>query len=202
MVIINSTVEMDWLVFDLGGVLFDFDGVAGVTELTGMSLDEAHEALVNSRAVHALETGGISAEIFGRQFAEEFGISISSAEMVALWASWEAGPKPGAIELLASLRDQHSIACLTNNNAIHWERLSTHYGVRGLFRRCYLSHEMGLMKPDPEIFERVIEDLGTRAATITYFDDRQDIVDAALACGLNAHQVSGPGDIRNVLGLN
>lgn len=194
--------EMNWLVFDLGGVLFDFDGAAGVAELTGMLHDEAHETLVNSPALHALETGEISPEIFGRQFAEELGVSISSTKMVELWASWEAGPKSGAVELLASLRDQHSIACLTNNNAIHWERLSTHYGIRELFQRCYLSHEIGLMKPDPRIFKHVIEDLDTSAAAITYFDDRRDIIDAALACGLNAHQVSGPGDIRAVLGLN
>jgi putative hydrolase of the HAD superfamily len=194
--------EMGWLVFDLGGVLFDFDGAAGVAELTGMPQDEAHETLVNSSALHALETGEISPEIFGRQFAEELGVSISSTQMLELWASWEAGPKPGSIELLASLGDQHSIACLTNNNVIHWERLSTHYGVLELFQRRYLSHEIGLMKPDPSIFEHVIEDLDSSAAAITYFDDRRDIVDAALACGLNAHQVSGPRDIRVVLGLS
>jgi putative hydrolase of the HAD superfamily len=194
--------EMDWLVFDLGGVLFDFDGAAGVTELTGMPQDEAHEILVNSPALHALETGEISPDIFGRQFAQELGVSISSTKMLELWASWEAGPKPGAVELLASLRDQHSIACLTNNNVIHWDRLSTHYGVRELFQRYYLSHEIGLMKPDPRIFEHVIEDLDTSAAAVTYFDDRQDIIDTALTCGLNAHQVSGPGDIGTVLGLN
>jgi len=194
--------EMDWLVFDLGGVLFDFDGAAGMAELTGMPHDEAHETLLNSPALHALETGEIGPEIFGRQFAEELGVSISSPKMLELWASWEAGPKPDAIELLASLRDQHSIACLTNNNAIHWERLSTHYGICELFQRCYLSHEIGLMKPDPRIFGHVIEDLDMQAAAITYFDDRQDIIDAALTCGLNAYQVSGPGEIRTVLGLN
>ncbi|MEO1160949.1 MAG: HAD family phosphatase, partial [Pseudomonadota bacterium] len=162
---------MNWLVFDLGGVLFDFDGVAGVAELTGMPRDEAHDTLINSRALHGLETGKTSSEVFSRQFAEEIGVSISPAEMLELWASWEAGPKPGAVELLASLRDRHSIACLTNNNPIHWERLSTHYGIQGLFQKCYLSHEIGLMKPDPRIFEHVIEDLDTSAAAITYFDD-------------------------------
>jgi hypothetical protein len=54
------------LVFDIGGVLFDFRGVAGISGLTGLSKDAAHDALVNSRAVHELETGEIDAEAFAR----------------------------------------------------------------------------------------------------------------------------------------
>ena len=188
-----------WLVFDLGGVLFNFDGVAGVADLTGMSQDEAHGAIVASHAVHALETGEIGADAFGQQFAAELGVSLSSVEMVELWASWEAGPKPGSVRLLESLRDRHRIACLTNNNAIHWSRLCTLHNADRLFHKCYVSHEIGLMKPDPRLFEHVVADLGAPAPEIVYFDDRQDIVEAADAFGLNAHQVTSPEHIRAVL---
>ena len=44
-----------WLVFDLGGVLFNATGTEGVADLTGMSPDAAHDALVASPAVYALE---------------------------------------------------------------------------------------------------------------------------------------------------
>lgn len=188
-----------WLVFDLGGVLFDFHGVAGVSELTGWSQDAAHDVFVRSHALHAFETGEINTETFGHQFAKELGVSISSPEMVELWASWEAGPKPGAIELLASIREQGPIACLTNNNAIHWAQLCTLYDAHGLFDKCFLSHEIGLMKPDPRLFEHVAADLGAPPTEITYFDDRLDIVRSAAAYGFNAHQVSSPEDINAVL---
>ena len=112
-----------WLVFDLGGVLFNANGVAGVAGLTGMSHDAAPRVLVTSSAVHALETGRIDADAFGRRFAEELGLSISPADMVDLWASWEDGPKPGAVQLLNALRDRNRLACLTNNNPVHWSRL-------------------------------------------------------------------------------
>ena len=189
-----------WIVFDLGGVLFDFHGVAGVSELTGMSPEAAHDVLVKSRAVRALETGEISSEVFGQQFSEELGLSISSPNMVERWASWEAGPKPGAIELLTSLREECSIACLSNNNAINWATLCEVYDANKLFDKCYLSHEIGLLKPDPRLFEHVVVDLDTLPTMITFFDDRVDIVDSATAFGFNAFQVSGPADIRAVLG--
>ena len=138
------------------------------------------------------KTGKIGAEEFGRQFAQELGVSISPAEMVDLWASWEAGPKPGANELLASLRDQSQLACLTNNNPIHWSRLCSRHNAHRLFHKCYVSHEIGLMKPDPRLFDHVVADLETKASDIVYFDDRQDIVEAARGFGLNAHQVFRP----------
>jgi putative hydrolase of the HAD superfamily len=191
--------ETAWLVFDLGGVLFDFHGVAGVSDLTGSSQDAAHELLVKSRAVQALETGEIDAELFGQQFSEELGVSISSSDMIELWASWETGPKPGAIELLKSLREQNPIACLSNNNAINWAKLCTHFDANHLFDKCYLSHEIGLQKPDPKLFEHVVTDLDTPPKKITYFDDRLDIIESATAFGFSAHQVSSPEDIRAVL---
>lgn len=194
--------DAQWLVFDLGGVLFDFRGVEGVAKLTGMSLESAHEVLVGSSAVHALETGVMGREEFGARLVDELGVGISPQEMLDLWANWETGPKPGAIELLTLLGDQRPIACLTNNNAIHWERLSSLYGADQLFQKCYLSHEIGLHKPDPRIFEHVITDLDTPAAQITYFDDRADIVHSAKACGLDAHQVTSPQGIRAVLGMS
>ena len=196
------TQDAAWLVFDLGGVLFNANGATGVAVLTGMSQDAAHDALVASSAVHALETGKIDAEAFGLQFAAELGVSISPAEMVELWASWEAGPKPGAVQLLTSLHEQQQIACLTNNNPIHWSRLCTLHGAHRLFHKCYVSHEIGLMKPDPRLFEHVVADLETQASDIVYFDDRLDIVEAARSFGLNAHQVTSPEQIRTVLEAN
>ena len=55
------------------------------------------------------------------------------------------------------------------------------------------------MKPDPRLFEHVVADLETQAADIVYFDDRADIVEAALAFGFDAHQVFSPEQIRAVL---
>lgn len=190
----------DWLVFDLGGVLFDFHGVAGVSRLAGLTPDAAHQAFVTSPAVHAFETGQIEAAEFATRFAGELGISLNADDMLAAFASWEAGPKPGAIEMLATLRDQGPIACLTNNNPVHWGRLSARDDVQNLFDRCYTSHEIGLHKPDPRIFAHVAADLDVPARAITYFDDRLDIVESASAFGFTAHQATSPEEILAVLG--
>lgn len=188
-----------WLVFDLGGVLFDFNGAAGVSALTQLPAEDAHQLLVCSTAVRDLETGRIGPNTFARQFAAELGLDLSDDAMLALWASWEAGPKPGALALLKRLRGKARLACLTNNNQIHWERLTTRHAVDTLFDRCFLSHEIRLHKPDPRIFEHLVAQLGLRPSEVIYFDDRQDIVTSARRFGLDAYRVTAPKEIEAVL---
>jgi putative hydrolase of the HAD superfamily len=103
------------------------------------------------------------------------------------------------LELLDTLKQTHALACLSNTNVVHWDRLTSRYGLRERFERCYVSHEIGLSKPDPRIFAHVAEDLGTQPHRITFFDDNTNIIAAANAFGFNAHQVNSPADIRAVL---
>ena len=49
-----------WLVFDLGGVLFDFHGIQGLAEITGRSDDTIHASLKHSPACRLFESGRIA----------------------------------------------------------------------------------------------------------------------------------------------
>lgn len=188
-----------WTIFDLGGVLFEFDGTVEIAKLLDSSLASAHALLVKSRAVEAFETGRIDATRFAEDFAAELGLAVTADEMLDIWAAWERGPKPGAIGLLKSLKKTGPIACLTNNNAIHWERLTSRHQAEVLFDKCYASHEIGLHKPDLRLFQYVTDDLGVGPEEIVYFDDRADIIEAAKAFGFVAHQATSPAEIRSIL---
>jgi len=122
------------------------------------------------------------------------------ADFLHQWAEWETGPMEGALELLDGLKETQALACLSNTNVIHWDRLTSRYGLRDRFERCYVSHEIGLSKPDPRIFAHVAEGLATQPDNISFFDDNADIIGAANAFGFNAHQVNSPADIKNILG--
>ena len=68
-----------------------------------------------------------------------------------------------------------------------------------MFDVAFLSHEIGLVKPDAEIFEHVVEELACRAAEILFFDDNALNVDAARSVGLDAHKVEGVGPTHSLL---
>ncbi len=195
----DSIFTPSWLVFDLGGVLMNFNGVPRLSALSGQPEDVCSRQLATSPTLAALETGRMSRERFAQAFVDELVLDVTPAEMLVLWAEWEGGPKPGALDYVRSLQSRYRTACLSNTSIIHWERLCGHHGLDELFEKTYTSFEIGLHKPDPRIFAHVARELGVAPGAITYFDDRADIVQAANTYGFAAYQVCSPAEIASVI---
>jgi putative hydrolase of the HAD superfamily len=119
--------------------------------------------------------------------------------MVRRFADWPKGLFDGAEALVAQLPEHLEVGVLSNTNALHWNGQRQHERVRALFTRTYLSYELGVVKPDLEIFAHVIDDLACEPAQILYFDDNQVNVDAARVAGIDATLARGPADCRVVL---
>ena len=187
-----------WLVFDLGGVLFDFHGVHGLADVTGRTYDTIHASLKHSPACRLFESGRIGGDEFAALLRGELALEMPPAELLERWVGWLGGLKPGAAELLAEVRGRYHTACLSNTNELHWAGLMDIHGLGGLFERTFASHEIGHWKPDPEIFAHVADALGP--ARIVYFDDNAHIVDGARAFGWDAHQTVNPAEIRATMG--
>ena len=90
-------------------------------------------------------------------------------------------------------------ACLSNTNELHWNEQQDAAAVRELFVRRFLSHEIGLVKPDREIFDHVVTALGCRSSEILFLDDNLLNVQGAEGVGLDAHRVWGVEDCRALL---
>ena len=59
--------------------------------------------------------------------------------------------------------------------------------ARRLLRSCYVSGELGLLKPHPEIYRHVLDDLGISAAEAVFIDNREANVRGAEALGITGH---------------
>lgn len=57
----------------------------------------------------------------------------------------------------------------------------------GLFTKAYYSHQIGLRKPDAEIFEFVLKDAGITATETLFIDDTSENTTAAAAAGIRSH---------------
>lgn len=77
---------------------------------------------------------------------------------------------------------------LSNTNEIHinWVKNNISYYERfkSCFKKFYLSHEIGLRKPDPEVFEFVLNDNKLHAEYLLFIDDTQMHTDAAQKMGI------------------
>lgn len=178
------------LLFDLGGVLIEnalFDELPKLLP-EPVAPDALRRRWLFSPAVQAYERGETGTEAFLSAFIAEWGLAVTAVEFLEAFTSWPRGPYPGALELLETLGAKYRLAVLSNCNPAHWDRL---LDVRSRVEAAYSSHELGLVKPDPLIFRRVAERLGTEPERICFFDDSTANVEAARSVGLQAFQTDG-----------
>lgn len=91
------------------------------------------------------------------------------------------------------------MGCISNSNALHWERQASVLGLGEIFDVRFLSHEVGLIKPDRELFEHVAATLGVAPPRIFFLDDNEMNVVAACATGIRASVARGVAEARSAL---
>lgn len=74
----------------------------------------------------------------------------------------------------------------TNQHRRRGTMMRTELGYDDLFDGGFYSWEMGVAKPDPAYFHRIVTTLGRPADRLLFVDDREDNVVAARAQGLRA----------------
>lgn len=194
------TVQPRAVLFDLGGVFIKLGGVVPMIELSGLGDGtEVWRRWLTSPRVRQFERGQCTAEEFADGMVAEWDLSISPAEFLALFNVWPEALFEGSAELVAEVARRVPVGCLSNNNAAHWDKCRDEWGMGDWFTWELLSHEVGMVKPDPEIFAHAIEVVGLPADQILFVDDHPMNVEAALVAGLNAHQVAGPEQTRRVM---
>jgi glucose-1-phosphatase len=189
------------LLFDLGGVLVETGGPGELLRLLGGSVapEELRHRWLNSQTVARFETGCCTTEEFVSGFIAEWALRLQPDEFLTRFRAWVGAPYPGIPELLAGLRGRHALACLSNTNAVHWEKLLEMDGLQPVLERPFASHRLGLMKPRAEVYAHVVRELGCRPDEIAFFDDGPENVNGAAKAGLSAHLTAGPAQLRAAL---
>jgi len=186
----------DFLLFDLGGVLIDFAGFEELGRLVpgGVDRGEVRKRWIGSPSVQSFERAEMTPREFARGVVREFELDLSLEEFIDAFVGWARGPYPGARSLLGRLQKTSRLACLSNSNELHTplHRRS----MEPLMDSYYFSDELGLVKPDREVFEYVIRDLGVPSRRIAFFDDTAVNVEAAREAGMIAYEVDGIAELE------
>jgi putative hydrolase of the HAD superfamily len=164
-----------------------------------LTQEDARRFWLESSWVRQFETGRCSPQAFASGIIDELQLAITPEEFLQEFCSWEKGPFPGALDLLESLKPRFLLVCLSNNNELHWQALCDHSELPGKFHHVYLSHEIGLMKPDQKIFEHVLADLDIQAGQMIFFDDNHECIETAQRLGIRAYHVQGIEEVSQVL---
>ncbi len=160
-----------------------------------LALDELKAKWLESSAVRAFEKGACSPTVFASALVNEWRLSLTPDEFIEAFASWPKGLYPGAAAFLSGLRSSYKLACLSNSNAIHWERFG---GFREHFDIALSSHLMSEVKPDTACFALALQRCETEPSAVAFFDDSYESVVAARALGMQAFHVNGLVEVREI----
>lgn len=94
------------------------------------------------------------------------------------------------VEYAHSLKEKCKIAILSNLMPFDKKRINDQYDL-SKFDYVYLSFEVEMRKPNREIYEYVLNDLGIEANKILFIDDVAANIEMAKECGWNTCQAFG-----------
>lgn len=190
------------LLFDFGGVLVDLDKERCVRAFSSIGIDarpylnDYGQAGVFAR----FESGKTDAAGFCRELRQVSGCAdVPDEAILAAWRQFLLDVPSARLETLLRAHRRYPLYLLSNTNPVHWEMgREGYFRYKGLrledfFDGVFLSYELGLTKPEPEIFSEVVRRIGGPADDILFFDDSPENCAAARRCGLRAQEAPAGG---------
>ena len=202
--------DVDFVIFDLGNVLIDIDYHKSMNLMKSALPTSIHEKVDTCYAAEfhkAYEKGQLSSAEFRQEFRHYFQTNWTDAEVDYFWNSLLGSIPAYRLDLVRQLKTQYQVGILSNTNEIHIEavyaQLQAEHNLVNfdpLFDWVFYSYEMGLAKPNQEIYQQLLLELGTTANRVLFFDDLKANVDGAASLGIQAVQVTGPTTIFDFFG--
>jgi len=194
------------VIFDFGEVISltpsdaDRAAIARLAEVDGATAEKFWQAY--SRHRDGLDQGTAGAMAYWRAISDDLGAAWDEARMHELWAadfrSWIL-INPAVIEVLSDLRAGGTRLALLSNAGPDYGSYFRHGPLGDFFEACYVSGELGLIKPDPEIFLHVLADLSLTPAEAIFIDNRDSNVAGAEALGITGHVFTTADALRSFL---
>jgi HAD superfamily hydrolase (TIGR01549 family) len=158
---IHEGQHVDAIIFDLGGVILNIDYQLPVKAFRKLGIED-----------------------------------VSDDQIVDAWNSILLDLPEQRLFTLEKAAENHRIFLLSNTNDLHIESFNRYLldefqlpSLEPFFEQLYLSYEVGLRKPDPRIFEYVLQDAGLDPQNTLFIDDSIQHIQSANELGILTHHL-------------
>ena len=191
------------IVFDYGEVISVSQSAADRAALVEISgLDTRLFWQLYDRHREDLDQGITLPREYWNLVARDAGVEWSPAQLQQLWAadirSW-ISVEPGTVQLLAELHAGGTRVALLSNAGFDFSDPFRHSPMAAYFEAMFVSAELGLIKPDPEIYRVTARELGITLDQMVFIDNKKINVDAATALGVTGHVFTTVAELRDFL---
>lgn len=187
------------IIFDLGGVLLNINYHATIKAYKEAGVTNFDKFFTQAKQNHLfdrLDKGEVSPQGFRAEMRSISGLNLSDELIDQAWNAMLLDLPSHRIPLLEEAKKHYRTFLLSNTNAIHYPAYTAYlkeaHGYESLsllFEKQYLSHEIGMRKPDVETFLFVLEQNGLKAEETLFFDDTLQHVEGARKAGLHAYWI-------------
>jgi len=176
------------VIFDVGGVLVRLETQRIVHKLaqeTKQPAEALERIVTDPKLIEPFELGRSSPKQFFDQLNNRLKLSWGFDQFVEAWNSI-LSENTDATWLLQRLRERYTLAALSNTNALHDEYIRRSFPVLSLIHHWIVSYQVGLRKPEPEIYQLTLRQADVPPHAAVFIDDTEEHVVVARRLGLMA----------------
>jgi putative hydrolase of the HAD superfamily len=174
------------ILFDVGGVIVEVESdrlVHQVAQLLGRSFEEVQAAIYHEELLLPFELGRIKAGAYYEGLREKLKLPWTYERFAQAWN--DIFRENGDVtRILQRLQKRHRLMTLTNTNELHLEHIKKTFPSLTVIEDWIASCDVGLRKPDPQIYFLALERAGVLPRNAVYVDDRPELVEAGRSVGL------------------
>ena len=185
------------IIFDLGAVILNINYQNTIDAFTKLGVQNAstfYSKKVQTDLFNQIETGEITAEEFLITLQRETNKATINQVRDA-WNTLLLDMPNDRLELIKALKSKYRVYLLSNTNSIHIDAFKKQLGIvkwqefTKLFDKMYLSHEVGMRKPNAEIFEHILAEQKLKAEEVFFIDDSPQHIEGAKKIGIQSHHL-------------
>ncbi|WP_085535143.1 HAD family hydrolase [Massilibacteroides vaginae] len=193
------------IVFDLGGVIIDLDRDSSLKRFKEIGVANIEDYLdpYEQRGIFLeLENGGVDIEEFRIKLSEIVEKPLTTEEVQSGWLGFIEAVPQYKLDYILELRKNYNVFILSNTNPVVMEWAKTPaFSEAGLpvtdyCDKFYASFEMKVTKPNPRIFDLMIQDSGMLASETLFVDDGKLNVETGAKLGFLTYQPLNKEDWR------
>lgn len=201
-----SNSAISHIIFDFGNVLFELDFDLFYHNLQKLfPVSPLSEKM--KTALLDYERGRISTEVFLSEIQHHTSTYVLPNKIIEIWNSLLIDLPFKRLEMLEILAKDYKVCLLSNINELHinYARsyIAENYDIFNFecrfFHQHYYSNEIGFRKPEPELYQFVLNSLNVNPENILFIDDLQENIDAAKTLNWNAIRHDPQHDITEYI---
>ncbi len=185
------------IIFDLGGVIINIDFSLTMTafeELGIKDVPKLFSTTLQQQLFDFQEKGTITSAQFRDEIRKFSTIHLLDSQIDEAWNALLLDLPKARLELLEKVKRSHRTFLLSNTNEIHIHTiqryLNKEYGISDLssfFEKTYLSYQLGMRKPDAELFKLVLDENKLNPSETLFIDDSKQHTLAAEKLGIQTY---------------